>query len=108
MLLRAKDKQALQTIFASIPIELEVWAFGSRVIGTAHDGSDLDLVLRTKQLQPVANDIFTSVLRKIDDANIPILVQVFDWARIPTHFHGQILKNYQVLYTNIQEKNMVP
>lgn len=107
MLLRPKDKQALEDIFASIPLEVEVWAFGSRVLGTAHEGSDLDLVLRTKHLQPLPSDVFNVVLSKIRHSNVPIVVQVFDWAQLPANFHVQILNNYQILYTNIQQEDKV-
>ena len=36
----------LRDILARHVPEAEVWAYGSRVLGTAHEGSDLDLVLR--------------------------------------------------------------
>lgn len=32
---------------------IEVWAYGSRVNGQSHDGSDLDLVLRSPDLQEI-------------------------------------------------------
>ena len=32
---------------------VEVWAYGSRVTGRSHDGSDLDLVLRAPGLQKI-------------------------------------------------------
>ena len=47
MLLREKDKQRLLQIFASVAVPFEVWAYGSRVNGRAHEGSDLDLVIRS-------------------------------------------------------------
>ena len=33
----------------------------------------------------------------IKESNIPILVQVLDWNRIPKSFHDNILKNYVTL-----------
>lgn len=36
----------LQQLLARHVPEAEVWAYGSRVTGGAHEGSDLDLVLR--------------------------------------------------------------
>lgn len=47
MLLRDKDRRTLCEIFETSPLPIEVWAYGSRVNGTAHDASDLDLVVRT-------------------------------------------------------------
>ena len=46
MLIREKDKQSLITIFTSAQIPFEVWAYGSRVNGDAHIGSDLDQIGR--------------------------------------------------------------
>jgi hypothetical protein len=48
MLIREKDKQTLQDIFATIHLPVEVWAYGSRVTGTAHTGSDLDFSSEAK------------------------------------------------------------
>ena len=36
--------------------DVEVWAYGSRVTGRSHDGSDLDLVLRGPLLQRIPGD----------------------------------------------------
>ena len=53
MILRKKDKQRLQAIAErTLPPEVEIWADGSRVDGSAHEGSDLDLVLRTPDASP--------------------------------------------------------
>ena len=35
---------------------VEVWAYGSRVNGTAHEASDLDLVLRSPTLEPLGRE----------------------------------------------------
>jgi len=43
MILRAKDRRQICAIAARIFQEpVEIWAYGSRVDGTAHDASDLD------------------------------------------------------------------
>jgi len=44
-----------------------------------------------------------SFCEQLKDSNIPIIVESRDWARLPTSFHQQILKNYQVLYTTLSE-----
>ena len=103
MLLRQKDKEALHTIFASVQIPIEVWAYGSRVSGGAHSGSDLDLVIRSANLSPLPPAIFNNVYWKIKDSNIPILVDLFDWPRLNETFHTNILQQYEVLFSNISE-----
>ena len=101
MLLREKDRIALIEIFDSIVTPIEVWAYGSRVNGQAHSGSDLDLVVRTADLSPLDSDILAQLLEKIEDSNIPILVELRDWAVLPPAFHKSIEERYEVLYSTI-------
>ena len=61
MLIREQDRKALTEIFSKMNRPIEVWAYGSRVNGTAHDTSDLDLVLRTIDLSPLAFDEFETM-----------------------------------------------
>lgn len=103
MLLRNKDRKLLTDIFSTSPVAIEVWAHGSRVTGEAHEGSDLDLVVRTHDLQKLPIDVYASLKEKIKHSNIPILVQLIDWARIPDTFHQNILNDYEVLYSNLKE-----
>jgi len=98
MLLREKDRERLVAIFSTIPIPVEVWAYGSRVNGSAHEGSDLDLVVRSHDLKPIPWGIMSSILDKIQDSNIPILVELRDWARLPDSFHTQIEKQFEVIF----------
>ena len=51
---------------------VEVWAYGSRVNGVSHEGSDLDLVLRGPALEPLEGG-FHDLLEAIEKSNIPIL-----------------------------------
>ena len=76
--------------------DAEVWAYGSRVTGKSHDGSDLDLVLRSPTLEPLAEGFF-DLLEAIEKSNIPILVQAHDWARLPESFHREIERDYIVV-----------
>lgn len=103
MLLREKDKASLVQIFSSAKVPIEVWAYGSRVAGTAHTGSDLDLVVRSIDLQPLPGHTFLELKDKIQDSTIPILVELRDWAMLPESFHKNILKQYEVLYSSIAQ-----
>ena len=75
---------------------VEVWAYGSRVNGESHDGSDLDLALRGPALEPLDGG-FYDLLEAIEKSNIPILVQAHDWAMLPESFHREIERDYVVL-----------
>jgi predicted nucleotidyltransferase len=103
MLIREKDKDCLLDIFSSSPIPIEVWAFGSRVNGTAHDGSDLDIVIRTKGLKPLPLEVYAEITSKIKNSNIPILIELREWTRLPETFYKNITANYEVLYDGINQ-----
>jgi uncharacterized protein len=88
-------------IFDSVDTPLEVWAYGSRVNGTAHSGSDLDLVVRSQNLSKLPIDAYVYLCEKIRNSNIPILVELRDWAMLPDSFHKNILQQYEVLYSSL-------
>jgi len=95
--LPARYLAMVQDILRRYLPEAEVWAYGSRVNGDHYDASDLDLVVR----QP---DDLTRPQRGLDEvaaafsqSDLPILVQIVDWARIPKAFHEEIEANYVVL-----------
>lgn len=102
MLLRNKDKQILSEIFSAVSAYLEVWAYGSRVDGTAHEGSDLDLVVRSQNLEPLPAELYKDLKEKIRESNIPILVELRDWARLPESFHRNIEQQHEVLFSNLK------
>lgn len=101
MLLKNKHKQILLDIFSTLSIPAEVWAYGSRVKGTAHDGSDLDLVIVTRDGKKLPLETLTFLQEKIRESNIPILVDLFDWARLPESFHTNIEACHEVLYQTL-------
>lgn len=100
MKLRNKDREHLIAIFETAATPFEVWAYGSRVNGDAHDGSDLDLVVRTPNLQKLSVDVYLALKEKIQESNIPIVVELFDWARLPETFHKNILAKHEVIYSH--------
>ncbi|MCB0266504.1 MAG: nucleotidyltransferase domain-containing protein, partial [Calditrichaeota bacterium] len=89
-------------IFSGLTMPVEVWAYGSRVNGTAHSGSDLDLVIRSQNLTPLPIDVFINLQDSIRESNIPILVELQDWARLPERFRRNIEQQYEVLFSNAE------
>ena len=71
---------------------VEVLAYGSRVQGGAHDGSDLDLVLRNPDGKAVPSVMLEDFREAVAQSNLPILVDVLDWARIPESFRKEIMR----------------
>jgi len=98
MLLKTKYKQMLLDLFSEVILPIEVWAYGSRVKGTAHDGSDLDLVIMTKDGNKIPIELLIELKEKIRDSNVPILVDLFDWARLPESFHKNIEACHEVFF----------
>ena len=78
---------------------VEVWAYGSRINGKSHDGSDLDLVLRGPGLAPLPSEALGQLEEAFRESNIPFLIEARDWARLPESFHREIERNYIVLQT---------
>jgi predicted nucleotidyltransferase len=75
----------------------EVWAYGSRVTGTGHNTSDLDLVLRNPaHLDEETGDLGT-LADAFSESNLPIRVDLTDWARIPEHFRQEIERAHVVV-----------
>ena len=98
MIIREKDKLSLQQLaMQHINTPCEIIAYGSRVDGTAHDTSDLDLVIRCADDEKLDIDEFIAFKDAVQNSTIPILVQIFDWNRMPEYFKNGILECYEVL-----------
>ncbi len=86
-----------EIIIRHLPAEVAVWAYGSRVNGNAHEGSDLDLVLRAPDLQALPDRLLARFREALTDSNLPIFVDAHEWATLPASFHPRILARYEVL-----------
>ena len=70
---------------------IEVWAYGSRVNGRGHNGSDLDLVLRAPDLKNLPAGQLLDFKDAIRESTIPFLVGALDWACLPERVHREII-----------------
>ena len=75
----------------------EIWAYGSRVNGDYYDASDLDLVARQPGDLKQGQTQLYDAIEAFTESDLPIFVQLVDWAWIPESFHAEILANYVVL-----------
>jgi predicted nucleotidyltransferase len=90
-----EQREAVGRILAEHLPGCEVWAFGSRVTGESHEGSDLDLVVRAPERLPArALERVSAALR---DSSLPIEVEVSDWQALPASFHEEIERAHAVL-----------
>lgn len=67
--------------------DTEIWAYGSRVKGTAKDSSDLDLVALTSPEQSMA---LYELKEAFEASYLPFRVDLFAWDEIPESFRKNI------------------
>ena len=89
-----RDRKEVARILNKTAPGIEVWVHGSRIKGTSYEMSDLDLVLRGRELEPIDLTILAAVQDAFSESNIPILVDVLDWAQIPESFRQDILTDH--------------
>ena len=95
--LLSRHRRALEAMLREHLPDVEVWAYGSRVNGLGHDGSDLDLVLRGPGLEKIPLERLMDFEEAVRESTIPFLVEARDWARLPERFHREIEREYVVL-----------
>ena len=75
----------------------DVWAYGSRVSGGAHQGSDLDLVLRQPQDLQAEVRGWHELKEALQDSSLPMLIEIHLWSHLPASFHQEIERQYVVV-----------
>ena len=95
----------LEVLLRKYVPDVEVWAYGSRVNGESHEASDLDLVLRGPNLQPLGAG-YADLIEALEQSTIPILVQVHDWAMLPASFHREIERGCAVVQEGANQPAM--
>ena len=95
--LSARHRAMLEALLQEHLPEVEVWAYGSRVNGESHDGSDLDLVLRGPGLAKIDITRLVDFEEALRDSTVPFLVEAHDWARLPESFHREIQRNHVII-----------
>ncbi len=94
--LPTEHRRILTTLLREHLPNVEVWAYGSRVNGRGHEGSDLDLVLRGPELDKIPLERLMEFEDAVRESTIPILVEARDWARLPERFRREIKREYVV------------
>jgi len=97
LFIKPEQLKMLTDIFDNYCPKAEIWAYGSRIKGEAHSGSDLDLVVKNFN----SDEVYILELRElIQESNIPFLVDIFLFDSLPKSFQDEILKDYIVIYKN--------
>ena len=92
-----EDKAELMALFKRYLPNTTVWAFGSRVKGTANATSDLDLVVFCA---PEEADKVFLLKEALKDSFLPFRIDVLIWNELSENFKQNILENYFELITN--------
>ena len=79
-----QDLKIVCEILKTYASDYSVWAFGSRVKGHAKKYSDLDLVIMTQQ--PLSFSKMAILKEAFDESDLPIRVDVVDWAETSDAF----------------------
>ena len=95
--LSPRHREEIEALLHKHLPDVEAWAYGSRVNGRSHDGSDLDLVLRGPKLTEIDTLRIADFIEALQDSAIPFLVEARDWARLPESFHCGIEREHVVL-----------
>lgn len=98
-----RHMQTLLRLLAEHTPQAEVWAFGSRINGSGHEGSDLDIVLRNPADLKHSTEGFFELKEALQESSLPILIEMHDWAHLPTSFHTEISRRYVVLQEPLNE-----
>ena len=72
-------------------IEIEIWAYGSRLKGNCHSGSDLDLVV--KNFNDEGKYLY-ELKELLNDSDIPFLIDIQEFDYLPKSFQQEIEKSY--------------
>ena len=86
--------EELKSILNEYCSNAEVWAYGSRLTEDCHSGSDLDLVVKS------FNDKTKSLYELkalLSDSNIPFIIDIHEFDKLPDYFQTEIKKNYVVI-----------
>ncbi|MCY3627038.1 MAG: nucleotidyltransferase domain-containing protein [Gammaproteobacteria bacterium] len=102
--LKEKHRNILEPMLRFYVPGVEVWAYGSRVNGRSHDGSDLDLVLRAPDLSEIPFMQMAGLRNALRESWIPFFVEVRDWSKLPERFHKEIETRHVVLIPSLTDK----
>lgn len=96
-----EQHQLLLALLRRFLPDVIVWAYGSRVQGTARPYSDLDLVVFTT---PEQRTLVTELKEALDKSNFPFLVDLLVWDELPKNFHRNITARYSVVQEGTKDR----
>ena len=95
LFLKPQYLNMLLEIFQNYCPKATIWAYGSRIKNEAHEGSDLDLVI--KNFSDEEKDLYT-LKKLLNDSDIPILIDIHDFNHLPKSFQEEIENDYIAIF----------
>ena len=89
--LKEKHLKMIQDIFIKYCPNAEIWAYGSRISGDSHTGSDLDLTIKTFNDE---NKHIYELKNLFEENDIPFLVDIVEFDKLSNSFQKEIEKSY--------------
>jgi predicted nucleotidyltransferase len=93
--LQLKDLEIVRTVLKAFVPQYDVWAFGSRVSHRARPFSDLDLAIIADH--PLGFEKLGDIHETFSLSDLPIKVDVLDWACITESFREIIRSQYEII-----------
>lgn len=87
----------LNQIFQKYCPNAEIWAYGSRINGDSHSGSDLDLTVKSFNED---NKYLSDLKDLLNDSDIPFLIDITEYDKLPETFQKEIKNGYIKIYPN--------
>jgi len=94
--LEAYKAELIRIIEQYLP-HCHIYLFGSRATGINREGADIDVAIECNV--QIARRIISQIIGDIEDANIPVLVDIVDLNSVSTEMRTQILKE-KVIWKN--------
>ena len=89
-----RDRKILFTLLSQYLPDTSVWAFGSRITGSAKPWSDLDLVVFTGKEQKCR---LSELREAFEESNLSFRIQLLEWDYLPENFKANILASHTVI-----------
>ncbi len=93
--IKPEHLKMLKDIFQQYCPKAEIWVYGSRIKNQSHDGSDIDMVVKDFN---DSNKNIAELKQLLNDSNVPFLMDIQEFDKLPDYFQKEILNEYEVLF----------
>ena len=95
MILTPGEEKIIIEILSDYKNDYSFYLYGSRVKGNFEKTSDLDILIKGKEAMPVLE--LADLSEKMDNSNLPFIVNFSDYHNMDKHFYNLIEKDLVLL-----------